>query len=236
MLVSIHQPHYLPWLRYLEKVARSDVFVLLDNVQYQKNGFQNRNKIKTTQGWTYLTVPVLRPTMRPIREVEIDNRADWKTKHRRALEMNYHKAPYFERYWDELEVLYQNDWNRLGELCRAMFVVLLRQLRVETRVVLASELPTQGASSQRLVEICHAVGGTTYLSGAFAVGQYIDPERFRSAGIRLAVQQWAAPEYSQPYPAAGFIPDLSIVDLLFSEGPRAREILLSAGGITYLGE
>src|SRR5438034_6667396 len=94
MLVSIHQPHYLPWLRYFDKIARSDLFMVLDDVQYEKNGFQNRNKIKTAQGWTYLTVPVQKPTQRSIREIEIDKQSGWCEKHQRALEMSYRKAPY----------------------------------------------------------------------------------------------------------------------------------------------
>ncbi|MCC2671731.1 MAG: WbqC-like family protein, partial [Armatimonadetes bacterium] len=80
MLVGIHQPHYLPWLRYFEKIARSDVFIVLDDVQYEKNGFQNRNKIKTAQGWTYLTAPVMKPTQRPLNEIELDNRSGWREK------------------------------------------------------------------------------------------------------------------------------------------------------------
>ena len=97
MLVAIHQPHYLPWLRYFEKIARSDLFIVLDDVQYTKNGFQNRGKIKTAQGWIYLTVPVQKPLQRSIREIEIDPRSGWRDKHRRALEMSYGKAPFFAR-------------------------------------------------------------------------------------------------------------------------------------------
>src|SRR5205823_10451543 len=99
VIVAIHQPHYLPWLRYFAKILRSDVFIVLDDIQYEKNGFQNRNKIKTPQGAQYLTVPVRRPTLRPIRAIEIDNATGWASRHRRALEINYGKAPYFERYW-----------------------------------------------------------------------------------------------------------------------------------------
>src|ERR1043165_8343024 len=106
MLASIHQPHYLPWLRYFEKIARSDVFIVLDDVQYEKNGFQNRNRIKTAQGWTYLTVPVKKPTLRPICQIEVDNQTHWWEKHLRALEMCYRRAPYFERYWPELSAVY----------------------------------------------------------------------------------------------------------------------------------
>jgi WbqC-like protein len=233
MIVSIHQPHYLPWLRYFEKIARSDVFVVLDDVQYEKNGFQNRNKIKTAQGWTYLTVPIRKPTQRPICEIEIDRATDWREKHRRALEQSYRKAPFFDRYWPDLAAVYDRDWSLLAELNRAMLEWFLRRLEISTRIVCSSEILTERDATERLVELCRAVGGDTYLSGAYAVQAYLDPDVMQAAGIRLAFQEWQAPTYSQRYPAAGFIPDLAIVDLLFNEGPRAREILMQSGGISY---
>ncbi len=233
VLVGIHQPHYLPWLRYFEKIARSDVFIVLDDVQYEKNGFQNRNKIKTAQGWTYLTVPVLKPTLRPIHEIEIDNRGGWAEKHRRALEMNYRKAPHFERYWPDLDALYRQEWTHLAQLNRAMLDLFLKQLGVETRVVTSRELDVAGESTERLANLCRAVEGDAYLSGAYAVQAYLDPSVLRDAGIRLTFQEWKAPEYPQLYPGAGFIPDLSLPDLLFNEGPRSLEILMASGGVSY---
>jgi len=233
MLVGIHQPHYLPWLRYLEKVARSDVFVILDDVQYEKNGYQNRNRIKTAQGPTMLTAPVLKPTHRPICEMELDARSGWQEKHRRALEQNYRKAPYFERYWPELEALYETTWTHLGSLNEAMLRLFVRQLGVETRLVRSSEIETQGQATERLAELCRAVGGDAYLSGTYAVQAYLDPEVLWRAGIRLAFQEWKAPEYPQLYPAAGFAPDLSVVDLLFNAGPASLDLLLSSGSVTY---
>jgi hypothetical protein len=232
-MVAIHQPHYLPWLRYFEKIARSDVFIVLDDVQYEKNGFQNRSRIKDAQGWMYLTVPVRKPTQRSIIEVEIDDRTNWRAKHRRALEMAYRKAPHFERYWPELASIYDCAWDRLAALNREMLSLFLRQLGIATPIVYSSELPTQGRATERLTALCHAVGAETYLTGTYAAETYLDPAVLHSAGIRLALQAWRPPTYRQLYPSAGFIPDLAIVDLLFNEGPRAREILLEAGGVTY---
>lgn len=231
MRVGIHQPHYLPWLRYFEKIARSDVFIVLDDIQYEKNGFQNRNKIKTPQGWTYLTVPVRKPTLRPICEIEIDPSTGWREKHRRALELSYRKAPHFARYWPELAALYEQEWTHLAALNRAMLEVFLRQLEIETPLRFSSDLPTQGEATERLVELCRAVGGDTYLSGAYALQVYLDPAVLRAAGIQLAFQEWQAPVYPQLYPGAGFIPDLAVVDLLFNEGPRSRELLLASGRV-----
>ncbi len=233
MRVGIHQPHYLPWLRYFEKIARSDVFIVLDDVQYEKNGFQNRNKIKTAQGWTYLTVPVKRPTLRPIHEIEIECSSGWREKHARALEMNYRKAPYFERYWPELNDLFQREWTHLAALNEAMMRLFMGQLGIETRLVNSRDIPTTGTSTDRLVELCRSVGGTEYLSGAYAVQAYLDPTAMEAAGIRLAFQEWTAPTYPQLYPSAGFIPDLGVVDLLFNAGPRALELLLAAGSVSY---
>ena len=231
--VGIHQPHYLPWLRYFEKVARSDVFILLDDVQYEKNGYQNRNKIKTAQGWTYLTVPVARPTLRPIRDIEIDSRGAWSEKHRRTLELSYRKASYFTDYWPALDGLLRHEWTRLGALNRAMTELFMGQLGIETRLVASTELDVPGEATERLANLCAAVGGTEYLSGAYAVQAYLDPEVLQARGIRLAFQEWEAPQYSQLYPGAGFVPDLAIVDLLFNEGPRSRELLLAAGALRY---
>jgi hypothetical protein len=135
VLVSIHQPHYLPWLRYFEKISRSDVFIVLDDVQYEKNGFQNRGKIKTPQGWIYLTVPILKPTQRPISTIQVDNSVNWREKHRRALEMNYGKAPFFGQYWPELLAIYEREWTHLQALNRAMLELFLGQLEIRTRIV-----------------------------------------------------------------------------------------------------
>jgi hypothetical protein len=233
MLVGIHQPHYLPWLRYLEKIARSDVFIVLDDVQYEKNGFQNRNKIKTAQGWSYLTVPVLKPTLRPICEIEIDKKSGWAEKHRRAIEMSYRKAPYFAEYWPALDKLYRAEWSRLGDLNSAMLEVYVRQLGITTPLRFSSRMAVAGEATERLVNLCRAVGGDEYLSGAYAIHAYLDPSVMRDAGIRLAFQEWKAPEYPQLYPAAGFIPDLSIVDLLFNAGPQSLELLLASGSVSY---
>lgn len=233
MLVGIHQPHYLPWLRYFEKIARSDVFIILDDVQYEKNGFQNRNKIKTAQGWSYLTVPVLKPTLRAIDEIEVDARSGWAEKHRRALEMSYRKAPHFERYWPGLDSLYRQSWTHLGELNTAMLKWYVEQLEIETRLCSSREMAVAGESTERLANLCRAVGGDEYLSGAYAVQAYLDPKVLQDAGIRLAFQEWSAPEYPQLYPGAGFIKDLAIVDLLFNEGPQAKDILLQSGSVVY---
>jgi len=229
---AIHQPHYLPWLRYFAKAALADVFILLDDVQFTKNGWQNRNKVKSSSGATLLTVPVRHTAEQLINEVEIAS-PQWAAKHARTLEMCYGKAPHFAAYWPPLRELYDHPWTRLSELAIAQFRRLceLIGLEIETRV--SSAIPTQEEATGRLVELCRAVDAGAYLSGEFASDAYLDPARFGAAGIRLALMGWEAPEYAQLYPRAGFEPDLAIVDLLFNEGPRTLEILRAAARVTW---
>ena len=114
MIVAIHQPQFMPWLGYFDKMDSCDVFVLLDNVQYKKNEYQNRNRIKTSKGWQWLTVPVNYKFPQKINEVMIENSSDWRKKHLHALETNYGKSPYFERYIDRFNGFYQQEWHSLS--------------------------------------------------------------------------------------------------------------------------
>jgi hypothetical protein len=120
VVVGIHQLHYLPWLRYFHKIECSDVFVILDDIQYNKNGYQNRNRIKTPQGDLMLTVPVFDRFAQSLDSVRIDNKRNWAAKHWRSIEQSYRRAPYFERYAPVLSAFYQRPWETLNELNRPM--------------------------------------------------------------------------------------------------------------------
>lgn len=224
MRVAIHQPHYLPWLRYFEKVARADVFILLDTVAFTKNGWQNRNRIKTTHGTVLLTVPVHATLGMPLSEVRIDRNQPWQKKHWRSIEQAYRKAPFFERYAPGLKELYLNDWDRLVDLNHRMLLFFLEALGVHTPVFLASTMPVNGTGTKRLTELVRRVQGTTYYTGAFAAETYLEPALFEQAGLKLELQHWQAPTYPQLH--GEFIPDLSIVDLLLNVGPDSLRVLL----------
>ena len=116
MIVAVHQPQFLPWLGYFDKMRRADTFCYLDNVQYKKNDWQNRNRIKTAQGWQWLTVPVHYRFPQKIKEVTIDNTVAWKTKHLRTLTTNYSHAPYFKKYAHIFEQVYSHKWELISEL------------------------------------------------------------------------------------------------------------------------
>jgi hypothetical protein len=225
VIVGIHQPHYLPWLRYVQKIARSDVFVLLDDVQFTKNGWQNRTKIKSAQGWMYLTVPVLDAFGKPIKDVAINNQQRWRAKHWQALQTNYARAPYFDRYRELLQPLYEQPWDSVCECSIAALGIVLSALGIGTRLVRSSELGVPGGGTERVIAICRALGATSYLTGDYAATNHLEVAAFAPHGIEIEPQRWQAPLYRQQFSSVPFIPDLSIVDLLFNEGDRSLAVL-----------
>lgn len=228
MIVAIHQPNYLPWLGYFYKIARADMFVLLDNVQYSKNGFINRNRIKTPQGAAWLTVGVLTKGSfgQSIKDVEINNSLPWASTHVKSIHQNYSKAPYFMDYIALLEDIYRQHWEKLADLNESIIKVICRALGIGgVEFKMASELDVSGQSTELLVGICRTLGADTYLSGPSG-RKYIDEELFRNEGISLRYSDFKHPAYGQLW--GDFIPDMSIIDLIFNEGERSLEILTGA--------
>ncbi len=229
MKVAIHQPQYLPWLGYFDKLDRADQFVILDDVQFKKNDWQNRNRIKTASGWQWLTVPVLHRFPQRISEVRIDGAAPWGRKHWRALLANYGGAPAFAPHRSFFESLYARDWQLLVELSLAALGYLVDALGITTKLVLASalDLPAPADASVRLAAICRALGADTYLSGAGG-RDYLDLAPFDRAGVRVVFQAFACPVYPQRFGA--FEANLSIVDLLFNCGAQSLTVLRGEAG------
>lgn len=224
MIVTAHQPQYLPWAGYFDKMLRADVFCYLDNVQFKKNEWQNRNRIKTAQGWQWLTVPVSYRFPQRIDAVRINPASDWRKKHLQSLISNYSKAPFFKEHLPFLEVAYSRNWEFISDLNIFMIEYIRRALGLaEKPKVLASDLKLSEDPNGRLIDICTALGADTYLAGRGADG-YMDLDRFKAAGIRVIVQNFRYPSYLQRFER--FIPDLSIVDLLFNCGSDSTEKIL----------
>jgi len=224
--VAIHQPHYLPWLGYFAKWASADLFVFLDTVQYEKNGWQNRNRIKTPAGPRWLTVPVRAHLGMAVGVVPIDTTQPWRARHLRAIENAYAKAPGWPRYRDELQRFYSREWGRLAPLAVDSARWLAGALGVSTPTRLASDLavsdgPRQDATA-RLVAICRAVGADTYLAGRDGA-LYLDADQFAAAGIAVSTQRYEHPVYDQG--PGEFTPFLSALDLLLMHGDEALGIL-----------
>lgn len=214
LTVSIHQPAYLPWLGYFDKIQKSDLFIYLDTVQFQKNSFQNRNKIRTSEGWIWLTVPVEtkgRLYSTEIKDLTINNRANWRRKHLESIRTNYRKAECFDEVFGWIAPYYDKPWNRLSDLCFEMMMDCITRLGLDTQIVRASEqLSVEGAKSDLVLELCKATGATRYLSGSLG-RDYLDLESFADAGIEVGFQDYQHPQYPQAYP--GFEPGMGIVDL-----------------------
>jgi hypothetical protein len=209
----------------MHKLASCDVYVLLDDAQYTKNGWQNRNKIKGPQGPVLLTVPVRDPAFKPINEVEINNQTPWAASHWKSLLFNCGKAPYFRQYAEPFEGILAKRWDLLSSLNGHLIATLCRAFGIETPLLLSSSLGIPGHGTERLVQICQRLGASTYLTGAFAAGNHLDEQMFADAGINVVIQAWECPAYRQQFPATGFVPDLSAVDLLLNEGPSSLQIL-----------
>lgn len=221
MRLAAHQPQYLPWLGYFDKMDRVDLFVLLDTVQFKKSEWQNRNRIRTATGWQWLTVPVRYRFPMTIREVRIDESSSWRRKHRESLRIQYARSACRDAVLPALETLLQGSFVDLAALATRSVELLAGLLGVHTPIRLASEIGglPEGADA-RLIALCRRFGGATYLAGAGGQN-YMDLEAYRRAGIRVEFQAFRHPVYSQPHP--GFEANLSAVDLLMNCGTGAIE-------------
>lgn len=222
MIVAIHQPQYLPWLGYFGKIDKADIFVLLDDVQYKKNEWQNRNKIRTAKGWQWITVPVRYRFKDKINQVKIDSNRDWRGDHYKTLTTYYNKAPYFKNYEPFFKTAYTADWEYLIDINIHFIENLVKWLGITTKLVKASELKLKGQKTGRLVEICKSLEADTYLSGKGG-REYLDLNQFEKEGIKVLFQDFNCPVYKQVY--NDFEPFMSVVDLLFNCGDKSLEVL-----------
>ena len=229
MIVAIHQPQYLPWLPYCAKASSCDVFVYLDSVQFQKNGVQNRNQIKSNQGALWLTVPVNASLEQTILNTRIADQS-WAKKHIKSIQQNYAKAPSFELFANHLEPILQRPWENVADLNIAITEWMFSTLGINCRRIRASELNVGGAKDDLVINICKVLGGDKYLSGQGA-RNYQNADKFHAEGIALDYHSYHNPVYSQCHTGLGFVADLSAIDLIFNEGSAAREIMLSGDNL-----
>lgn len=231
MLVAIHQPEYLPWLGYFEKLLRAEVFVLLDNVQFSKGDFHNRTRIKGAAGAQWLSIPVHAGSSATIAEVEVAGHR-WEAKHWRSLVSAYARAPFFAEWAGAFEAFYRQTAARLLDYNLGALELLARAFGLRQNWVLASRLKAGGRKSELVLNICRELGADAYYSGRSG-SAYLRREEFERAGVEIKVQQFTHPVYAQLFAdGGGFTPHLSALDLLFNCGPAGREMLRAAGGTT----
>lgn len=218
MKCAIHQPQFLPWLGYLSKIHMADIFVILDNVQFKKNEFQNRNRIPTRDGTQWLTVPVSFRFGDTIRNVSIADHGRWRQKMKRTLTQHYGTTVHFSDYYPALEEILNQEWSHLAELNAETVHWLMSCFDITTPTVWASDLSiTSTDRSERLVEICKSVGSDTYLSGSVA-RCYLDLGLFHKADMEVEFQDFCHPEYPQMTTDGDFVSHMSAVDALFCVG------------------
>ena len=233
MIVAAHQPHYLPWLGYLAKIAAADLFVVMDDLQYEGQNFQNRNRIKTHTGAAWLTAPVERGSLydRIIdkRIAHTPNpRHDWRRRTWATIETHYRRAPYFATYAEELRAIYDREHTSLVELDLCMLDLARGWFGITTPIVRSSTLALSGAKTDRIVSLVRTVGATTYLSGTGGSTQYLDAWAFGAAGVDLAWHRYDHPIYEQRYPAVPFLPRLAFLDAWFNAGPACAAWIVPA--------
>jgi len=217
--VVILQPSYLPWIGYFKQMERADQFVFLDDVQYTRRDWRNRNKIRTNEGWTWLTVPVQKKNLytQLLKDTRIDNSTNWSKKHRATIGFNYSNAPYFDS-------VYQKRWEFLLDLCYETTGYLKEVLNITTQTFKSSTISTEGVKADRILNLCQKIGATHYLTGGLA-HDYLSGVNFSQNGVELEYQEYDHPRYSQQY--SGFIPNMSLVDLLFNAGDKSLDVLMN---------
>ncbi len=220
MILSAHQPNYLPYLGFFDKMIQSDVFIIQDNFQFERHDFQNRNRIKTYNGVQWLTVPVERCKQDTrIDEVNIAKLpgALWTKKHWDALKYNYMKAPYWGEFSEFFEQVYKQNWTRLLDLNMYLIKMLMKLFKIETPLILSSSLKASGQKTDRLLAQCKEVGADVYLSG-IGGRNYLDVQLMEDAGVKVLFQEFQYPVYPQLH--GEFVPNLSVVDYLFCTGGK----------------
>jgi len=220
-MVAIHQPNFFPWLGYFDKIAHSDVFILMDNVQFPKKGgtWSNRVQMVIDGKAAWVTMPIVRSFhgTRIIKDMKIDNSTPWREKLLGTVQMDYARAPFFRQVFPLFTDLVNNPTDRLAEYNKTAINVLAKAVGLDiSKLVIGSTVEVEGAATDLLINITRAVGGTAYLAGGGA-GGYQEDEKFAAAGIELIYQNFVHPTYPQCN-TAEFISGLSIIDALMNVG------------------
>lgn len=226
--VAILQPAYLPWTGFLERIACADEAILLDHVRIDRNSktkFANRNRVRTAEGWTWLTVPLRTKGLGDdlaLNSLEVDESSRWRAKHWATLRQGYARAPFFAAYSNTLRETLARPWSHLTPLCDVLIDDLLRAFSITTPLRRSSQMQSRSTKSALILDLCMEAGADRYLSGPLG-RDYLDASAFARAGIELCFHDHVPLVYDQH--DADFVPGLTAYDLLFHAGPSAARYL-----------
>ena len=221
-LICIRQPGYMPNIEFFQKLMACDTFVYLDDTQYGSERWDNRNKIRSDRGFMWLTVPIIRKTKNNLNEILIANNENWQKKHLRSIEINYKKTQFFHKYWPKIESILNKKWEKILDLNLEIINFIKSELDIKTKTVLSSDLTIKETGSKKLLEICKKLHATSYLSGKMGKN-YLDEDFFKEAKIKIIYENFSHPVYLQIQ--GDFIPNLSIIDLLFNMGGESKKLI-----------
>jgi hypothetical protein len=229
----ILQPSYIPWRGYFHQIQRADVFVFYDDVQYDRGGWRNRNRVKTPNGSVWLTIPVAKKgsveSGTPLNAMKIDWHRSWTKSHWTTIQQAYRKAPFFETYRERLESIYARRPELLADFTIDTTIEIAGLLGLaDKRFLRSSQLNARGAKTDRLISILQQVEATHYISGPSA-RDYLDEEKLAASGISLEYMQYGYQPYHQLYPP--FDPQVSIIDLLMMTGPETPGFIWGSRGL-----
>ena len=226
MILTAHQPVYLPWLGLFKKIALADRYVSLNNVQYQRSDWNHRNQVRINGEVGWLSVPVKKKGYlgKKYIDIEIDNSQPWAKKHWCTLLFNYKKSPYFKKYIDFFEDTYQREWKTLVALNEYMLKWFLRELKINLLVESVSDKKVSGTKDDLIVNLCECMGANVFIFGKQG-SNYVDVQKFTTKNVIPYFQEYQHPKYNQGM--FDFVPYLSVVDLLFNEGDNSFDVIMS---------
>lgn len=226
MILTAHQPVYLPWIGLFHKIWLADTFVLFDKVQYLPKEWMNRNYIKTESGRLLLTVPVLKKGFlnSTVDSLKINNNLDWKRKHFKSIQLAYKKSKYYRDYIEVVENIYNKDWVYLSDLNSHIIKIFLDILNIKVKFLKASDFNFEGKKSNLVLDMCKKLGAKKYIFGSQGKN-YAEKEIFSKSNIDIYFQSYNHPIYNQTQ--GSFISNLSIIDLIFNCGANSLEVLIT---------
>ncbi len=221
--LMIRQPGYMPNIGFFKKIQSSHTFVFYDDAQFVKDGFDNRNKIRTSEGYRWITVPVKRPVFsKKLNEIEISYDTNWRKQHCDLIFECYSKTKYFSSYWNSIKKILDKKYEKLINLNLDLIKFINSELKIPTQTILSSELNISETKTRKLVLICSKLNATCYISGING-REYLEEDLFKKSKIKLIYENFLHPEYNQFH--GNFIENMSIIDLLFNMGEKSIRIL-----------